>query len=66
MVLRMDQISENLHYIFQHKRQTCPQQQEDAGLAQEEPHVRCGRRRSGLPAPLIVTLLTIWQGASLN
>jgi hypothetical protein len=25
MVLRMDQISENLHYIFQHKRQTCRQ-----------------------------------------
>jgi hypothetical protein len=35
---RMDQIAENLHYIFQHGRHPCPQQQEDAGLAQEEPH----------------------------
>jgi hypothetical protein len=66
MVLRMNQIFENLHYIFQHGQQPCPQQQEDAGSPQEEPHGRCERRRSGLPAPLTVTLLTILQGASLN
>jgi hypothetical protein len=51
MVLRMDQISENLPYIFQHRRQPCPQQQEDAGLAKEEPHggVREGNPGSQLP-----------------
>jgi hypothetical protein len=35
---RMDQIAENLHFIFQHGRHPCPQQQEDERLAQEEPH----------------------------
>jgi hypothetical protein len=34
---RMDQIAENLHYVFQHEWHPRPQQQEDAGLAQEEP-----------------------------
>jgi hypothetical protein len=34
----MELIAENLHYIFHHGQHPGPQHQEDAGLAQEEPH----------------------------
>jgi hypothetical protein len=41
---RMDQIAENLHYFFQHGRHPCQQQQEDAGLAQEELTEACKKK----------------------
>jgi hypothetical protein len=47
-------------------QQPCPRQQEDAGAGSKRTLRRCGWRRSGFPACLTATLLTVLYVASLN